>query len=76
MVPEFVERMRGSKWLSALPTGSKCVQAQPVHRSSCGVEALSFPHTKNLEALVYGRQIRLAGASKCVQAQPAFWTPF
>ena len=29
MVPEFVDRTRGSKWQSALPTGSKCVQAQP-----------------------------------------------
>ena len=63
-------------WGRVLSGGSKCVQAQPVHRNSCGVEALSFPHTKNLEALVYGRQIRLAGASKCVQAQPAFLTPF
>ena len=29
MVSEFVDRTGGSKWLSALPTGSKCVQAQP-----------------------------------------------
>ena len=29
MVPEFVARTRGSKWQSALPTGSKWVQAQP-----------------------------------------------
>ena len=29
MLPEVVDRIRGSKWQSALPTGSKCVQAQP-----------------------------------------------
>ncbi len=29
MAPEFVDRTRGSKWQSALPTGSKRVQAQP-----------------------------------------------
>ena len=27
--PMVVERIRGSKWLSALPTGSKWVQALP-----------------------------------------------
>ena len=34
MVPEFVARTRGSKWQSALPTGSNRVQAQPA-RSAC-----------------------------------------
>ena len=29
MVPEFVDRTRGSKWLSALPTGSKWPSALP-----------------------------------------------
>ena len=29
MAPEVVARTGGSKWQSALPTGSKCVQAQP-----------------------------------------------
>ena len=34
MVPEFVARTGGSKWLSALPTGSRCVQAQPARVGS------------------------------------------
>ena len=44
MVPEFVERIRGSKWQSALPTGSnrqpalptgsRWVQAQPAYSQS------------------------------------------
>ena len=29
MAPEFVDRMRGSKWQSALPTGSKWNRALP-----------------------------------------------
>ena len=29
MLPEFVDRMRGSKWQSALPTGSKWNRALP-----------------------------------------------
>ena len=29
MVPEFVDRTGGSKWLSALPTGSKWNRALP-----------------------------------------------
>ena len=30
MADRFVDRTRGSQWLSALPTGgSQCVQAQP-----------------------------------------------
>ena len=49
--------------------------------AGCGAHASSFLTRKNLEALIYGRQIRVAGASswqsalptgsKCVQAQPA-----
>ena len=45
MVPEFVDRMRGSKWMQALPAGSrwnralpggsKCVQAQPALKEKC-----------------------------------------
>ncbi len=34
MVPEFVARTGGSKWLSALPTGSRCVQTQPARVGS------------------------------------------
>ena len=33
-----VDRMRGSKWQSALPTGSKWVQAQP---ADCPVYAFA-----------------------------------
>ena len=29
MVPEFVDRIRGSKWVSALPTGSRQNRALP-----------------------------------------------
>ena len=36
MVPEFVNRTRGSKWLSALPTGSNRVQAQPAGSKTTG----------------------------------------
>ena len=34
MVPEFVARTGGSKWLSARPTGSSRVQAQPARVGS------------------------------------------
>ena len=35
MVPEFVDRIGGSRWLSALPTGgSQWVQAQPARVGS------------------------------------------
>ena len=34
MVPEFVERTGGSKWLSALPTGSNRPSALPTTRGS------------------------------------------
>ena len=33
MVPEFVDRTRGSQWNRALPGGSMCVQAQPAGAS-------------------------------------------
>ncbi len=43
MVPEVVKRMRGSKWLSAPPTGSRWVQAQPARpRNPCGAVDSSF----------------------------------
>ena len=32
MVSEFVARTRRSRWQSALPTGSRCVQAQPARQ--------------------------------------------
>ena len=37
MVPEFVERIGGSKWQSALPTGSKRNRALPGAQTSVGV---------------------------------------
>ena len=61
MVPEFVDRMRGSKWPSALPTGSAAPQ-------SAGKPADS----KNPAALMYGGWVRvLFGGSKWVRALPA-----
>ena len=47
----------------------KRTQSPP--RSSCGAAATSLPTAKNLEALIYGRQIRLAGASSWPPALPA-----
>ena len=38
--------------------------------AGCGAHAPSFPTTKNLEALIYGRQIRAAGASSWNRALP------
>ena len=73
--------MRRNVGRDAFLTG-QCVQAQPAH-SSCGAFLLNLPTSKNLEALIYGRQIRLApaaagacrlslpGGSKCVPAAPA-----
>ena len=52
---------RGSKWLSALPIGSRLWGT-----------ASSLQFRKNLAALIYGRQICvLSGGSQWVQAQPA-----
>ena len=45
---------------SSRPAASSCRLAD---RNSRGVTTLSFLTTKNLEASIYGRQIRLAGAS-------------
>ena len=39
--------------------------------AGCGAVTPSFPTAKHPEALIYGRRMRLAGASSCVQAQPA-----
>ena len=62
----------GSQWVQAQPAGSKRVQAQPAVRNPCRGRSSSFPPAKNLEALIYGRQIRvLFGGSQWVQAQPA-----
>ena len=59
MAVDFVARIRGSQWNRALPGGGKWLRV--------------LPNTKNLEALIYGRQIRvLFGGSKWVQAQPAW----
>ena len=58
MAVDFVARIRGSQWNRALPGGGKWLRV--------------LPNTKNLEALIYGRQIRvLFGGSQWVQAQPA-----
>ena len=58
-------------------------ELSPKATSPCGALSPSLPTTKNLEALIYGRQIRLAGAitarrlSPSWQRQPAisreFW---
>ena len=69
--------MRGSRWLSALPTGSKWVQAQPARPT--GSAGMSFSENygkpKKLGTLIYGPQFRvLSGGSKWVQAQPALPT--
>ena len=59
--PIVVERTRGSNR----------VQALPAVRNPCRGRSSSFPPAKNLEALIYGRQIRvLFGGSQWVQAQP------
>ena len=72
--PTLVERMRGSRWLSALPAGSKWVQAQPARPT--GSAGMSFSENsgkpEKLGTLIYGPQFRvLSGCSKLVQAQPA-----
>ena len=61
----------GGRWSSR---GCAAASRAEHRRNSCGVEALSFPHSKNLEALIYGRQIRLAGASKWLSALPTLPT--
>ena len=64
-----VWRVQGSLRSARGVAGSAC-------RSSCGAITPTFPTTKNLEALIYGRQIRvLFGGSQCVQAQPAHRFP-
>ena len=72
----------GSKWLSALPTGgSKWLSALPTPRQQVGAgsalpqllrgTASDSLQTKNPEASIYGRRIRLGfGGSKWVQALP------
>ena len=74
----------GSRWNRALPgpaaasgTGHCPARRQqvavgPADRNSCGVITPSFLQTKNPEALIYGRRIRLAGASTaCRLSLPA-----
>ena len=65
--------MRGSRWLSALPTGSKWVQAQPARPT--GSAGMSFSENsgkpKKLGTLIYGPQFRvLPGGSQWVSALP------
>ena len=75
MVPEFVDRTGGSKWQSALPTGSRRVQAQPARRQQVAVGTAdrqqvragnadrSFPENsgkpEKLGTLIYGPQFRV-----------------
>ena len=69
MAVDFVARIRGSQWNRALPGGGKWLRVLP----GGGKWLRVLPNTKNLEALIYGRQIRvLFGGSKWVQAQPAW----
>ena len=53
MVPEFVNRTGGSRWLSALPTGSNRVQAQPADS-----KWLSAMPTGNPQEILRIRRIR------------------
>ena len=83
MAPEFVDRMRGSRWvqaqpagsgwLSARPTGSNRVQAQPARVGSANKRFPGKPgKPEKLGTPIYGSQFRvLSGGSNRVQAQPA-----
>ena len=74
--PTVVARIGGSKWVQAQPARSAaavgtgpcpavangCRLSLP-DRRPCGAVPPVFPQTKNLEALIYGRQIRAAPAA-------------
>ena len=75
----------GNNRVQAQPAGSSRVQAQPAgsrwgmlslpDRRPCGATSSSFPQTKNPEALIYGRRIRLVGAgTACRLSLPAATT--
>ena len=81
MVPEFVERIRGSRWLSALPTGSKWQSTlstgskwqSALPTGSRWQSALPTRKTADLGRSNLWRPMvvdRMRG-SMCVQAQPA-----
>ena len=79
MVPEFVARPGGSKWQSALPTGSSNrVSAPPT--GSAGWKSAGKPaDSENSGTLIYGSRIRRSARRQQVavgsadQAQPAFF---
>ena len=55
MAPEFVARTGGSNRLSALPTGSRWVQAQPARVGSADYQSAGKPaDSQTLAALIYG----------------------
>ena len=80
MVPEFVDRMRGNRWQSALPTGgSNRMQAQPAgsrwNRALPGGGAASQSagnpaDSKTLAALIYGGQRSSIGCAAASGRRP------
>ena len=62
----------GSNRVQAQPAGSRWGMLSLPDRRPCGATSSSFPQTKNPEALIYGRRIRLVGASTaCRLSLPA-----
>ena len=71
MVPEFVERTRGSEWVRALPAGSKWNRGGNADRRFS--EKSGNPQT--LAASIYGGQwssIETAAATGCGHCPPCY----